>query len=318
MSGEGDVLRAGVVGVGSMGANHARVYDELAETTLVGVHDVDADRANEVAADYGTEARSLDGLFEAADIVSISVPTAYHFETAKRALEAGVNVLVEKPFVDDPAEGRELIDLAARKELALQVGHIERFNPAVIALQELVDDLDIIALHAERLGPPLDRDIEDTAVMDLMIHDIDIVQDLVGGEVTELRAVGTPDCRYASASMEFDSGVIAQFTASRVTQEKVRGITLSAADCRVKVDYIDQTIEIHRRSKPSYVRNNGSVRFRHENVVEELTVERDEPLKNELRSFAETAASGREPVVTGEDGLRVLELTKRIDRAVAK
>ena len=306
-------LRAGVVGVGSMGQNHARVYRELPETTLAGVYDVDADRAERVAAEYDAEAFSLDGLVEEADLVSVAVPTQFHYDMARRTLGAGVNTLVEKPFVEDPANGRELVELAEANDAALQVGHIERFNPAVVALREIAQDLDIVALDAHRLGPPLERDIEDTVVMDLMIHDIDIVLDLVGDSVSSVNATGTANGSYADATVEFESGVVGSLTASRVTQEKVRGITISARDCRVKVDYTDQTMEVHRKSNPTYIRENGNVHFHHENVVEQLTVERNEPLKNELESFAEAVRTGRDPVVTGRDGLNALELTRQVD-----
>ena len=307
-------VRAGVVGVGSMGQNHARVYAELPEVELVGVSDVDLDRAGTIADRHGVEALELDALLDAVDAVSIAVPTRFHYDTAKACIERGVHVLVEKPFVDDPARGRELVDLAEARDVVLQVGHIERFNPAVVALREIAPDLDIIAVDAQRLGPPLDREIQDTAVMDLMIHDIDVVLDLLQGEVTARNAVGAKDGRYAVANMAFDDGAVCQLTASRVTQEKVRTLSISAQDCRVKVDYIDQTVEIHRSSVPSYANEEGTVRYRHENVVERLTVDRREPLKNELRSFVEAADTGSTPVVTGEDGLRVLEIARDIDR----
>lgn len=306
-------VNAGVIGVGSMGQNHARVYDDLADTNLVGVFDVDDERAAEVAADYGTTARSMEDLLDTADIVSIAVPTQFHYENAKRALQSDVDVLVEKPFVDDPEHGQELIDIANDRDLALQVGHIERFNPAVQTLRDLVDELDIHAISTERVGPPIDRAIDDSVVMDLMIHDLDIVLDLVDSDVTSYNAVGTPECRYANANIQFDSGVTASLTTSRVTQEKVRGLTISAEDCRVKVDYIDQSIEIHRSSVPSHIDDESFVRHRHENLVETLTVEQVEPLKSELESFAHAAKTGSTPVVDGEQGLRVLKLTKRLD-----
>ncbi|ELZ69212.1 gfo/Idh/MocA family oxidoreductase [Haloferax sp. Atlit-10N] len=310
-----DTVAAGVIGVGSMGQNHARVYDELGDTALVGVFDVDGDRAESVANDYGTTARSMDDLLDAADIVSVVVPTQFHYENAKRALESDVHVLVEKPFVEDPENGQELVDIADERDLVLQVGHIERFNPAVRALRDLVDDLDIHAVSTERLGPPVDRAIDDTVVMDLMIHDLDIVLDIVDGAVDSYDAVGTPDCSHANANLAFDSGVTASLTTSRVTQEKVRGLTISAADCRVKIDYIEQNIEIHRSSVPSYIDDESLVRHRHENFVETLAVEQVEPLQSELRSFANAASTGTEPVVDGEQGLRVLKLTKELDEA---
>ncbi|WP_336023425.1 Gfo/Idh/MocA family oxidoreductase [Halobellus salinisoli] len=306
-------LNAGVIGVGNMGRNHARAYEEIDETNLVGVFDVDSERATDVAAEYGTTALSLDDLLAVADVVSVAVPTQFHYENVKRALQCDVHVLVEKPFVEEPRNGRELIDLADERDLALQVGHIERFNPAIQTLGDLVDDLDVYAVSTERLGPPVDRMIDDTVVMDLMIHDLDIVLDLVDGEVESYNAVGTPKGRYANANLRFDSGVTASLTTSRVTQEKVRKLTISAADCRVKVDYIDQSIEIHRSSVPTYIDDESFLRHRHENIVETLSVEQVEPLKSELRSFANAARSGSDPIVDGKQGLRVLHLIKSLD-----
>ncbi|WP_122088973.1 Gfo/Idh/MocA family protein [Halalkalicoccus subterraneus] len=309
-------VRVGVIGVGSMGQNHVRVYRELPETELVGIHDVDMEQARSVAEAFGTDALDMTDLLESVDAVSISVPTQFHYDTARECIEAGVNVLVEKPLVEDLADGRALIDFADERDVVLQVGHIERFNPAVMTLMELLDDMEIIAIEARRLGPPLDREIDDTAVMDLMIHDLDIVLSIFGEEAEEVHAVGARDTNYATATIQTPSGRIGQFTASRVTQQKVRELTITADKCRVVVDYIDQSIEITRQSLPEYVDQEG-FRYRHENVVEQVLVERREPLKNELSAFAESVRTGTEPVVTGEDGLRALSLAREIDGLAA-
>ncbi|ADJ13723.1 Gfo/Idh/MocA family protein [Halalkalicoccus jeotgali] len=309
-------IRAGVIGVGSMGQNHARVYRELPETQLVGVHDVDMEQAGSVADAFGTAAMGMDALLEGVDMVSIAVPTQFHYDTARECIEAGVSVLVEKPFVEDLENGRRLIELAEQRNAVLQVGHIERFNPAVMTLQDLLDDLEIIAMEARRLGPPVDRDIEDTAVMDLMIHDIDILLSLLDEDVRDVYGAGTRKSNYATATIQTPSGRIGQLTASRVTQQKVRELTITAENCRVIVDYIDQSIEITRQSLPEYVKQEG-FRYRHENIVEQVLVERREPLKNELSAFAEAVRTGSEPVVTGEDGLQALSLARQIDELAA-
>ncbi|MFB6163757.1 MAG: Gfo/Idh/MocA family oxidoreductase [Haloarculaceae archaeon] len=310
---EARATRAGVVGVGSMGQNHARVYRELPETTLCGVCDADPDRAHAAAQTYGTTARSMGELLDAVDVVSVAVPTEYHYETVRECIDAGVDVLVEKPFVADPDDGRRLVDFADERGVTLQVGHVERFNPAMCKLVELIDDIDPIAVDARRLGPPIDRDIDDTVVMDLMIHDADIVTTLVDGPIASVDAIGTADVGYAAANVQFESGVVGQLTASRVTQEKERRLSISAEDCRVKVDFIDQTIEIHRQSLPEYVEENGDVTYHHENVVERISVEKREPLKNELSAFVEAATGDADPIVTGADGVRALELARTID-----
>ena len=313
-----DPVRAGVVGVGHMGENHARVYHHLPEAELCGVADASADRAAAVAADYDTTPLAKEELLERTDVVSVAVPTEYHSETVRQCIEADTDVLVEKPFVDDAETGRSLIELADEHDVTLQVGHVERFNPAVRTLADIVDELDVIAIDADRLSPPVDRDIDDSAVMDLMIHDLDIVNALVDGEVADVHASGARDGRYASATVEFGSGVVGQLTASRVTQEKVRELTITAEDCRVSVDYIDQSIEIRRHSMPEYVREDDSVHFHHESTVEELTVENREPLKHELESFVAAARTDSDPVVTGEDGLAAVSLAQRIDEMVTE
>lgn len=311
-------IRTGVIGVGSMGQNHARVYRELPDTELVGVYDADHERAESVAEAFGTEMLELSDLLEAVEAVSIAVPTPYHYETARECIDAGVDVLVEKPFVDDLDNGRRLIEFADRHDAVLQVGHIERFNPAVMTLMDLIDDLDIIAIDAQRLGPPLDREIDDTAVMDLMIHDIDILLSIFDEDVEQVSASGTHGSDYATAMLQTASGQIGELTASRVTQQKVRNLTISAEDCRVIVDYIDQSIEITRQSLPEYVKQERPFRYRHENIVEQVLVERREPLKNELSAFAEAVRTDSEPVVTGEDGIRALDLARTIDSLAAQ
>jgi predicted dehydrogenase len=231
---------------------------------------------------------------------------------ALEAIDAGVDVLVEKPFVDRPANGRDLIERARAAGVTLQVGQIERFNPAVQALLEFVADLDVIAVDAMRLGPPIDRDIDVSPVLDLMIHDIDIVGAVIDGEVTDLCASTVAADPYVTATLDFDGGVVGTLTASRVTQQKVRTLSITARDCRVTVDYIDQSIEIHRQSRPEWVERGGDVSFRHRNIVEHPTVENGEPLKAELSSFVDAAATGTPPAVSGEDGLRAVSLANRI------
>ena len=306
-------VRAGVVGVGSMGRHHARVYRELPTVDLVGVFDVDAEQAADVAATHGTRSMGMDELLDAVDAVSIAVPTAYHFDIARECIERGVNVLVEKPFVEDPANGRSLISLAESEGVTIQVGHVERFNPAVMALPDILAGMDVIAIDAQRLGPPPDREIHDSAVMDLMIHDIDVLLSLVDADIASVDAIGARDNRHATANVQFENGVMGSLTASRLTQEKVRTLAITARECRVNVDYTSRSIQIHRYSMPEYIEQNGDLHYRHESIVERPSVENSEPLKNELASFIDATASGEPPVVTAEDGLKVLEIARDID-----
>jgi len=313
----GSPLRAGVVGVGSMGRNHARVYRELAGVDLVGVADRDARAADRVAAEYGTHAVETDTLLAAADLVSVAVPTAAHVAVVEECIDVGVHALVEKPFVTDVERGRALARRARAADVVLQVGHVERFNPAVQTLANVVADLDVLAVDADRLGPPVDRDLGTGVALDLMIHDVDVVRSLVSGEPRSVSAIGTADGDYATACVRFDDGVVASFTASRVTQRKVRRLGVTATECRVSVDYTDQSVEIHRSAAPTYVEDDGDVRHRMESVVERPVVENGEPLKAELASFVETVRTGGEPVVTAEDGLRAVEIAQRVEELVA-
>lgn len=313
-------IPVGVLGVGNMGRHHARVYHELTNAELVGVSDIDTASAATIADEYGTESMPSDRLFEVADAVSIAVPSRYHREVGTAALRAGVHTLIEKPIATDIDDATALIEEAEASEATLQIGHIERFNPAVQTVLEFVDELDLVAVDARRLGPPIDenRDIGDGVVLDLMIHDIDILRRLVGTEVTEVTALGTPDKRYVTASLGFENDVVGSLTASRTTQRKVRELTLTAEDRLITVDYIDRSVTIDRRNRPSYLADDGDLRYRNERVVEQPTVDNGEPLKNELVSFLDAVESGTDPVVTGADGLEALALACRIRDAAER
>jgi len=313
-----DDLRVGVVGVGSMGRNHARVYDELPGAELVGVADADAERASEVADAHATRAFETPDLLDVVDAVSVVVPTAYHADVLEDCVDAGVHALVEKPFVADVETGRRIAARAREEDVTLQVGHIERFNPAVRTVADIVGNLDVLAVDAERLGPPLDRDLGSNVVHDLMIHDLDVVCALLGGTPESVTAAGGHDGQYATATCTFPDGVVASFTASRVTQQKVRQLAITARECQVLVDYTDQSVEIHRSSAPEYVAGNGGFRHRTESVVERPMVDNGEPLAHELRAFLEAARNGTEPVVSAEDGLRALELATRVDNLASR
>ena len=306
-----DSLRTGVIGVGSMGRNHARVYRELAESELVGIADADQAAAATAATKFGIDPFETADLLDQVDAVSVAVPTHAHAPVVLDCIEAGVDVLVEKPFVDAPVVGREIASTAEAAGVTLQVGHIERFNPAVRTLLSAFSDLSINAVTAERLGPPVERDIGADVTFDLMIHDIDLLCTLLGEEPTLVSAAGVADGEYATSTWAGDD-VVASLTASRITHERVRRLTVTAAECRVVVDLLDQTVEVHRRSSPEYVAADGDVRHRIESVVERPFVESGEPLKRELASFIDAAANGTAPEVTAEDGIRAVELASQV------
>jgi len=306
------VQLAGVIGVGAMGEHHARVYKELSDVQLVGVNDIDTEQATHIAREYGTEQRDRANLLERVDIASVAVPTPYHYEILSECIDHGVDVLIEKPFVEDESRGERLIKRANEEGVRIQVGHIERFNPATRVLADIIPDLDIVAVDVDRLGPPLDRENGDSVVMDLMIHDIDILLALIDAEIESVSAAAR-DKRHATAQFRFGNGAVASLTASRLTQEKVRKLSVTAMSCRVNVDFIGQSVEIHRRSLPEYVESNGDIRYRHESVVERPMVENGEPLKAELSAFVDAVKNETEPVVTAEDGLQALAVANQIE-----
>lgn len=310
----GTGLAVGVIGVGSMGQHHARIYDQLPAADLVGVFDVDDEQAASIAEKHDARAMAMDELLEAVSAVSIAVPTQFHFDIATQCLEMGVVPLIEKPVVSDIERGHQLRELATEADIPVQVGHVERFNPAVQVVQDIVEDLNILAVHAERLGPAPSRTIDDSAVLDLMIHDIDIVLSLIDGEPVSTSGAGVRKNRYGTATIEFDSGPVATLTASRLTQRKVRRLEITAEECVVEVDYINQSVEIHRQSMPSYVEKEEGMRYRHESIIEQPTVPSAEPLKKELEAFLGTVTTGSTPDVSLADGLRALEVAEEIER----
>jgi len=305
--------RVGVIGVGSMGRHHARVYSELPEADLVGVADVDTSTATDIATEYSTTVRDREDLLESVDAVSIAVPTRFHHDITTSAIDAGVSPLVEKPFIKDPEKGRDLVDRARRNDVTLQVGHVERFNPAVEVLEDVIADVSPIAISARRQGPPVDRDAQDNVVRDLMIHDLDIILALASGTITSVTAAGAYENSHVIAQLEFDDGIIANLTASRITQQRIRDLAITAQDCKVNVDYVDQSIQIHRQSIPEYITRDGEVRYRNESLIERPTVGNGEPLKAEIESFLEAVRGEHEPKVSGLDGVRAVELANHID-----
>jgi predicted dehydrogenase len=237
--------------------------------------------------------------------INTSTPAARHVEATPRRYCARTATV---------AEGQELTELAAANDAILQIGHIERFNPAVQTLDEFVDDLNVISVNAERLGPPPERHISDSAVLDLMIHDSDIVRSLVGGTPETVTGAGVRENRHATATLTFDNNVVANLTASRVTQQKVRKLEVIAEDCLVRLDYMSKDVEIHRQSRPEYITNDEDVHYRHESLVERPMVDSTEPLANELSSFVESVRERSQPVVDGDDGVQALQLAKQIDK----
>jgi predicted dehydrogenase len=316
------MIRVGVLGVGSLGQHHARVYAGLPACTLVGVVDADLQRAREVAKKNKCEAFSdPKGLLGKVDAVSVVVPTALHTPIAKPFLEAGVHCLVEKPITTDLAEAEQLIEAARRSGAVLQVGHIERFNPALLAIKEHQDEP--LFIRADRLGPYSPRNTDIDVVLELMIHDLDIVLAMVGRKVLKVQAVGlavlsrTEDI--ADVRLEFEGGCVANLTASRVTMDKQRKIRLFTRKGYLSVDYLAKTAKRYSLKDGADPTQAGSLIGLYSMVESEtLKIKDDEQLKLELESFLGAIQSGKRPVVSGEDGRDALALGLEIRRQMAE
>ncbi|MGH7279294.1 MAG: Gfo/Idh/MocA family oxidoreductase, partial [Candidatus Rokuibacteriota bacterium] len=269
----GSRMRAGVVGAGHMGQYHARVYAELWDVELAGVVDVDSDRAAAVAGQYDTLAfKDYRDLIGRVDVASVVVPTEHHYAVARDLLEAGIGVLVEKPLAASLEHARELFAIARRAGTVLHVGHVERFNGAVQELKKIVEQP--ILIESRRLGPFAPRAQKDTVVMDLMIHDIDIVLNLVDSPPVKISvlgsAVATDVADVATVQIAFASGTIATITASRATEEKIRTLAITQPDAYIILDYLVQDIQIHRRAAQESTPNRESIRYRQASFVEHL------------------------------------------------
>ena len=300
------MTKVAVVGVGHLGKQHARLYAELAD--LVGVVDIQKLRAEEIATLYQTTPfTDYRELFGRVDAVSLAVPTVDHARIGVDLLDHGIDVLVEKPIASSLEQAKALIDAAARNKRVLQVGHVERFNPVVAAAREVATKPQFFEIHRLAAFSPRSLDID--VVLDLMIHDIDIVLSLVPAAVREVRAVGIPvlsqKADIANARVEFEDGCVANFTASRVSFEKTRKLRFFQPHDYISVDYASQTGTI--------------VSLRMGQVTERrLEPPNHEPLELELAAFAECVDKRKTPAVTGEDGLRALELGMRINAAIAE
>ncbi len=299
-------VRVGVVGVGALGQHHARVYADLPGARLAGVHDVDPARAVEVASRHGVPVFSqLRELAAAVDAVSVAVPTVDHHRVSRALLEAGKDVLLEKPMTARLDEAEDLIRLARGKGAILQVGHIERFNPAVETLRRAALQPRFIEVH--RLSPFSPRSLDVDVVLDLMIHDLDIVLCLDGSGAVQVDAVGvpvlTPKVDIANVRLRFASGLIANLTASRVSAERVRKFRVFSPKTYISVDFAARSAQVYRLIQGE----EGP-----EIAGERTAAPDEEPLKRQLAAFVASVRDRTEPAVTGTDGLRALELAHTI------
>jgi len=304
-------LAVGVVGVGSLGRHHARVLAALPDVSVSGVYDVRPERAAEVGTEFGVPvAASLARLIESSAAIVVATPTVAHHSVAAAALDAGRHTLVEKPMTTTLEEADDLIARAGRLRLILQVGHIERFNPAVEAAMPLAAEPRFIETHRLAVFTPRSLDVD--VVLDLMIHDLQIAQAIVKRAVAEVRAAGvavlTPRIDIANARIAFEGGCVANLTASRVSAERVRKFRIFGPSHYVSIDMGSQEI--------SAVRLLPGPGGRPAIVPDAITVAKEEPLRRELESFVAACRSGKPPVVSGEEGRSALALALDVRAAI--
>lgn len=299
-----------IVGAGIMGANHGRVAGSIREFTVTAVCDNDLERAAMMAKPHDALATSsIEEAIEAADCVVLATPSETHAELGTRILKSGRDLLVEKPIATSVDDARALIEAAEANNRILMVGHVERFNPAVTELVRLVNDP--VALEITRVGPFTGRLLADV-VLDLMIHDIDLARAAIGSEIVKVSSVGrsvrSDDIDLATALLQFSNGVVASITASRVSQTKIRRISLTQRDNAVIADLLRQHVEVHRIEHSEYL-TDGGARYRQSGLVEiPFLAQHGEPLMHELRHFAACVQERRAPLSSGVDGLTALEV----------
>lgn len=306
------MIKAGVVGVGHLGKFHARKFAAIADVELYGVADVSADRAEEVGRGLKTRVfTDYRDLFGQVDLVSIVVPTTRHFEVAAAFLDAGIHVLLEKPITSDLAEAENLVRMARKAGLVLQVGHIERFNPVMTAARDLLERP--LFIDADRLSPFQERGTDVDVVLDLMIHDIDLTLSLVKEEPRTVQAVGapvlTPLVDIANARLEFDSGCVATLNASRIASKPERKFRVFQKDSYLALNLGRQRIGFSNLH-PLDDAGRATIDY------EKIPVPAGDALEAEIRSFIHAVAGGTPPPVSGEDGLRALRVAFRINEEI--
>ncbi len=301
-----DEIKTAVIGVGHLGSIHARIYSQLKDVKLIGVCDLDEARARKISrefrTDYFTDYRDLIGKVDAA---SIAVPTEFHYEVSRPLLENGVNLLIEKPITKTLEEADGLLLIAKNKGLILQVGHVERFNSAVLAIEKAINKPIFIECH--RLGPYKQRSTDIGVVLDLMIHDIDIILGIVKDRIKDIEAVGAPVLSdyedIANVRLKFTNNAICNLTASRITNKTMRKIRIFQKDAYISLDYFKPSCLIYRKVGKKI-------------TCQKIKIKKEEPLKLELESFINCVRTKERPLVSGLEGRDALAIALAIQEKI--
>lgn len=316
-------INVGVVGVGHLGNLHAKMYSQIENARLVGVFDVDPQKAQRAAGEYGTKVfRTVEELVDAVDAVSVVTSTVSHFDVAKIALEHGKHTFIEKPITETIDQARSLIAIADAKHLKIQVGHIERFNPAILALESY--NLRPLFIESHRLAQFNPRGSDVAVVLDLMIHDIDLILSLVKSPVARIDANGvavvSDSADIANARIQFQNGCVANVTASRISQQKMRKMRLFQQDAYISIDFAQGLAEVFRlvdeddkNATPTMLLGKIDQGTKKRDIIyEQPEVKEVNALKYELEMFISAILNNTEPHVTGNDGMQALEVAREI------
>lgn len=306
-----------------MGQRHCRIYSTLRHTEFVGVCDAHPETGHKMAQTYGVSFfADIDDLLREVDAVSIATPTPLHFDIAARCLEQGVHILVEKPMTTTVEQAEILTQIAEASGLIVQVGHIERFNPAYIELRNVIENMSLLAVHLRRLSAYEASNTDVDVILDLMIHDIDLALDLINQEPIAVTAHGLTTCNnkatdHAVAHLRFENGPLITLTASRVTEQKIRLIEVTAKESYLECDLLNKNILAHRRTMGEYLNHNHQgVKYRHESIIERIYIPIYEPLFSELQHFIDCIIENKTPAVTAQDGLNALRLAITIQESI--
>ena len=316
--GKSQPLKMGVIGVGNMGQHHVRILSLLKDIKLIGVCDADLARGIEIASQYQTHFyENYAEMLPLVDAVCIAVPTKLHHEVGVKCLQAGVHTLIEKPIAASIAEAESLVNLAAETGCILQVGHIERFNPAFKELSQVIQTEHILALEARRLSPYSDRANDVSVVLDLMIHDIDLLLELSASPVVKLTASGSisssGNLDYVTANLGFANGIVATLTASKVTHRKIRCLAAHCKNSLIETDFLKNEISIHRHQQIN-LQKHQQMFYKQDGITEKVYTSNVEPIYAEIEHFVSCIRGGERPSVGGEQALKALRLASLIEQ----
>ncbi len=320
-------MKIGVIGIGHLGQHHARIFSELDDSELIGVYDIDFQRAETIAQqNHCKNFHTVKDLLKKVDAVSIATPTTTHFNYCKESLNTGKHIFVEKPICSNLEDAKELVSIAENNNLKIQVGHIERFNPAIMALSKIL--LNPIFIEANRIAPFTPRGSDVPVVLDLMIHDIDVILSLMRSRVKNIKAVGIPiltnDIDIANAKIEFENGALANITASRISLKRERKIRFFQKNMYISLDYQKKDVQVVKKSvEIEQVMKEIMSGKRQPDISElynrqKLEIIEKEPLKSELENFVDAIQNNKRPIVNGQDGYEALRVAFLIMKDIEK